>query len=134
MNRVLDIITEYLVIRLNELERMRASADQDVSIRIDELLRLVNLTNALAARLRDGDRVCLDKDRRDLYICSHRELLAENGIVFNSLGSSVDRNGRDHVAFICRDDHGDHCILFHGNGHIAGVRHWYQSGRWKPVL
>ena len=41
MNRVLDIITEYLVIRLNELERMRASADQDVSIRIDELLRLV---------------------------------------------------------------------------------------------
>ncbi|WP_370758360.1 hypothetical protein [Agathobaculum sp.] len=57
MNRVLDIITEYLVIRLNELERMRASADQDVSIRIDELLRLVNLTNALAARLRDGDRV-----------------------------------------------------------------------------
>lgn len=57
MNRALDIITEYLVIRLNELERMRASADQDVSIRIDELLRLVNLTNALAARLRDGDRV-----------------------------------------------------------------------------
>lgn len=57
MNRVLDIITEYLVIRLNELERIRASADQDVSIRIDELLRLVNLTNALAARLRDGDRV-----------------------------------------------------------------------------
>lgn len=57
MNRVLDIITEYLVVRLNELERMRASADQDVSIRIDELLRLVNLTNALAARLRDGDRV-----------------------------------------------------------------------------
>lgn len=57
MNRVLDIITEYLVIRLNELERMRASDDQDVSIRIDELLRLVNLTNALAARLRDGDRV-----------------------------------------------------------------------------
>lgn len=57
MNRVLDIITEYLVIRLNELERMRASADQDVSIHIDELLRLVNLTNALAARLRDGDRV-----------------------------------------------------------------------------
>lgn len=57
MNRVLDIITEYLVIRLNELERMRASADQDVSIRIDELFRLVNLTNALAARLRDGDRV-----------------------------------------------------------------------------
>ena len=57
MNRVLDIITEYLVIRLNELERMRASANQDVSIRIDELLRLVNLTNALAARLRDGDRV-----------------------------------------------------------------------------
>lgn len=57
MNRVLDIITEYLVIRLNELERMRASNDQDVSIRIDELLRLVNLTNALAARLRDGDRV-----------------------------------------------------------------------------
>ena len=57
MNRVLDIITEYLVIRLNELERMRASADQDVSIRIYELLRLVNLTNALAARLRDGDRV-----------------------------------------------------------------------------
>jgi len=57
MNRVLDIITEYLVIRLNELERMRASADQDVSIRIDELLRLVNLTNALSARLRDGDRV-----------------------------------------------------------------------------
>lgn len=57
MNRVLDIITEYLVIRLNELERMRASADQDVSIRIDELLRLVNLTNALSVRLRDGDRV-----------------------------------------------------------------------------
>lgn len=57
MNRVLDIITEYLVIRLNELERMRASNDQDVSIRIDELLRLVNLTNSLAARLRDGDRV-----------------------------------------------------------------------------
>lgn len=57
MNRVLDIITEYLVIRLNELERMRASNDQDVSIRIDELLRLVNLMNALAARLRDGDRV-----------------------------------------------------------------------------
>ena len=57
MNRVLDIITEYLVIRLNELERMRASDDQDVSIRIDELLRLVNLTNALAARLLDGDRV-----------------------------------------------------------------------------
>lgn len=57
MNRVLDIITEYLVIRLNELERTRASNDQDVSIRIDELLRLVNLTNALAARLRDGDRV-----------------------------------------------------------------------------
>lgn len=57
MNRVLDIITEYLVIRLNELERMRASNDQDVSIRIDELLRLVNLTNALSARLRDGDRV-----------------------------------------------------------------------------
>lgn len=57
MNRVLDIITEYLVIRLNELERMRASDDQDVSARIDELLRLVNLTNALAARLRDGDRV-----------------------------------------------------------------------------
>lgn len=57
MNRVLDIITEYLVIRLNELERMRASNDQDVSIRIDELLRLVNFTNALAARLRDGDRV-----------------------------------------------------------------------------
>lgn len=57
MNRVLDIITEYLVIRLNELERMRASNDQDVSIRIDELLRLVNLTNALAARLCDGDRV-----------------------------------------------------------------------------
>ncbi len=57
MNRVLDIITEYLVIRLNELERMRASDDQDVSTRIDELLRLVNLTNALAARLRDGDRV-----------------------------------------------------------------------------
>ena len=57
MNRVLDIIAEYLVIRLNELERMRASDDQDVSIRIDELLRLVNLTNALAARLRDGDRV-----------------------------------------------------------------------------
>ena len=59
MNRVLDIITvtEYLVIRLNELERMRASDDQDVSARIDELLRLVNLTNALSARLRDGDRV-----------------------------------------------------------------------------
>lgn len=57
MNRVLGIITEYLVIRLNELERMRASDDQDVSTRIDELLRLVNLTNALAARLRDGDRV-----------------------------------------------------------------------------
>lgn len=57
MNRVLDIITEYLVIRLNELERMRASNVQDASIRIDELLRLVNLTNALAARLRDGDRV-----------------------------------------------------------------------------
>lgn len=57
MNRVLDIITEYLVIRMNELERMRASDDQDVSTRIDELLRLVNLTNALAARLRDGDRV-----------------------------------------------------------------------------
>ena len=57
MNGVLDIITEYLVIRLNELDRMRASNDQDVSIRIDELLRLVNLTNALAARLRDGDRV-----------------------------------------------------------------------------
>lgn len=57
MNRVLDIITEYLVIRLNELERMRASDDRDVSARIDELLRLVNLTNALAARLRDGDRV-----------------------------------------------------------------------------
>lgn len=57
MNRVLDIITEYLVIRLNELERMRANNDQDVSIRIDELLRLVNLTNALSARLRDGDRV-----------------------------------------------------------------------------
>lgn len=57
MNRVLDIITEYLVIRLNELERMRASDDQDVSVRIDELLRLVNLTNALSARLRDGDRV-----------------------------------------------------------------------------
>lgn len=57
MNRVLDIITEYLVIRLNELGRMRASDDQDVSTRIDELLRLVNLTNALAARLRDGDRV-----------------------------------------------------------------------------
>lgn len=57
MNGVFDIITEYLVIRLNELERMRASNDQDVSIRIDELLRLVNLTNALAARLRDGDRV-----------------------------------------------------------------------------
>lgn len=57
MNRVLDIITEYLVIRLNELERMRASDDQDVSIRIDELLRLVNLTNALAAGLLDGDRV-----------------------------------------------------------------------------
>lgn len=57
MNRVLDIITEYLVIRLNELERMRASDDQDVSTRIDELLRLVNLTNALSARLRDGDRV-----------------------------------------------------------------------------
>ncbi len=57
MNRVLDIITEYLVIRLNELERMRASDDQDVSTRIDELLRLVNLTNALSARLRDGDRI-----------------------------------------------------------------------------
>lgn len=57
MNGVLDIITEYLVIRLNELERMRASNDQDVSIRIDELLRLVNLTNALSARLRDGGRV-----------------------------------------------------------------------------
>ena len=57
MNGVLDFITEYLVIRLNELERMRASNDQDASIRIDELLRLVNLTNALAARLRDGDRV-----------------------------------------------------------------------------
>lgn len=57
MNRVLDIITEYLVIRLNELERMRVSDDQDVSTRIDELLRLVNLTNALSARLRDGDRV-----------------------------------------------------------------------------
>lgn len=57
MNRVLDIITEYLVVRLNELERMRASDDQDVSARIDELLRLVNLTNALSARLRDGDRV-----------------------------------------------------------------------------
>lgn len=57
MNRVLDIITEYLVIRLNELERMRASDEQDVSTRIDELLRLVNLTNALSARLRDGDRV-----------------------------------------------------------------------------
>lgn len=57
MNRVLDIITEYLVIRLNELERMRANDDQDVSARIDELLRLVNLTNALSARLRDGDRV-----------------------------------------------------------------------------
>ena len=57
MNRVLDIITEYLVIRLNELERMRASDDQDVSARIDELLRLVNLTNALSVRLRDGDRV-----------------------------------------------------------------------------
>lgn len=57
MNRVLDIITEYLVIRLNELGRMRASDDQDVSTRIDELLRLVNLTNALAARLRDGDRI-----------------------------------------------------------------------------
>jgi len=57
MNRVLDIITEYLVIRLNELERMRASDDQDVSTRIDELLRLVNLTNALSVRLRDGDRV-----------------------------------------------------------------------------
>ena len=57
MNRVLDIITEYLVIRLNELERMRARDDQDVSARIDELLRLVNLTNALSARLRDGDRV-----------------------------------------------------------------------------
>ena len=57
MNRVLDIITEYLVIRLNELERMRTSNDQDVSTRIDELLRLVNLTNALSARLRDGDRV-----------------------------------------------------------------------------
>lgn len=57
MNRVLDIITEYLVIRLNELERMRASDDQDVSARIDELLRLVNLTNALSARLRDGGRV-----------------------------------------------------------------------------
>ena len=57
MNRVLDIITEYLVIRLNELERLRANDDQDVSARIDELLRLVNLTNALSARLRDGDRV-----------------------------------------------------------------------------
>lgn len=57
MNRVLDIITEYLVNRLNELEWMRASNVQDASIRIDELLRLVNLTNALAARLRDGDRV-----------------------------------------------------------------------------
>ena len=57
MNRVLDIITEYLVVRLNELERMRASDDQDVSARIDKLLRLVNLTNALSARLRDGDRV-----------------------------------------------------------------------------
>lgn len=57
MNRVLGIITEYLVIRLNELERMRANDDQDVSARIDELLRLVNLTNALSARLRDGDRV-----------------------------------------------------------------------------
>lgn len=57
MNRVLDIITEYLVIRLNELERMRTSNDQDVSTRIDELLRLVNLTNALSARLRDGDRL-----------------------------------------------------------------------------
>lgn len=57
MNRVLDIITEYLVIRLNELERMRASNVQDASIRIDELLRLVNLTNALAAGLLDGDRV-----------------------------------------------------------------------------
>ena len=57
MNRVLDIITEYLVIRLNELERMRASDDQDVSTRIDELLRLVDLTNALSARLRDGDRI-----------------------------------------------------------------------------
>ena len=57
MNRVLGIITEYLVIRLNELERMRASDDQDVSTRIDELLRLVNLTNALSARLRDGDRL-----------------------------------------------------------------------------
>ena len=77
--------------------------------------------NRTIAVMRNGDRVCLDKDRRDLYICSHRDLLAENGIVFNSLGSSVDRNGRDHVAFICRDDHGDHCILFHGNGHIAGA-------------
>lgn len=57
MNRVLDIITEYLVNRLNELEWMRASNVQDASIRIDELLRLVNLTNALAAGLRDGDRV-----------------------------------------------------------------------------
>lgn len=57
MNRVLDIITEYLVNRLNQLEWMRASNVQDASIRIDELLRLVNLTNALAARLRDGDRV-----------------------------------------------------------------------------
>lgn len=57
MNSVLDIITEYLVNRLNQLEWMRASNVQDASIRIDELLRLVNLTNALAARLRDGDRV-----------------------------------------------------------------------------
>ncbi len=57
MNRVLDIITEYLVNRLNELEWMRASNVQDASIRIDELLRLVNLTNALAAGLLDGDRV-----------------------------------------------------------------------------
>lgn len=57
MNRVLDIITEYLVNRLNQLEWMRASNVQDASIRIDELLRLVNLTNALAAGLLDGDRV-----------------------------------------------------------------------------
>ena len=57
MNRVLDIITEYLVNRLNQLEWMRASNVQYASIRIDELLRLVNLTNALAARLLDGDRV-----------------------------------------------------------------------------
>ena len=57
MNRVLDIITEYLVNRLNQLKWMRASNVQDASIRIDELLRLVNLTNALAAGLLDGDRV-----------------------------------------------------------------------------